>query len=98
MGGPFTGDCFAGCTKASSAVSLHLIRCDRLFIPIHQKVPYKHWTVLMVDLQQQALVFFDSLPGSNNPLGPLAVRRVKQWLADEARVSRGGVCQPLADT
>jgi hypothetical protein len=61
-------------------------RCDRLIIPIHQTEPYKHWTVLMVDLQQRRLVFFDSLAGPN-PVGPRAMQRVKQWLVDEARVS-----------
>lgn len=43
----------------------------------------------MVDLQQQRLVFFDSYK-RDNPIGPMAMVRVKTWLADEAQV-RGTV-------
>lgn len=60
--------------------------CDRLIIPVHQEAPYKHWSVLLVDLQQRRLVFFDSLT-TPNPVAPRAMARVKQWLAQEAQVN-----------
>jgi hypothetical protein len=60
-------------------------RYDRLVLPIHQLSPYQHWSVLLVDLQQRRLVFFDSYK-EGNPIRSLLMQRVKQWLAHEAQV------------
>lgn len=81
----------SSCTRRTNKILCILSCCryDRLVIPIHQRTPYQHWTVLLVDLVQQRLVFFDSYK-TDNPIGPKALQRVKTWLKDEAKVRTKG--------
>ncbi|PRW61285.1 Sorting and assembly machinery component 50 [Chlorella sorokiniana] len=59
-----------------------ILDCDRIIVPVHQGL---HWVCAVIDLQNQKLVYYDSLKGEDRR----CLQHLAEYLRDEYKNKRG---------